>query len=117
YLLDMALAPVEKLRYFAASIITWVDDEPRTRDADKLEKEIVKVLDSYTGEREERVLELRESLARREVYLESGKQTGFSGQGQLWADSLDVKVAKLTAEDRDKLLKDLRKSFEADIAD
>ena len=75
------------------------------------------MLDSYSGEREERVLELRESLARREVYLESGKQTGFSAEDHLWADSLDVKVAKLSAEDREKLLKDLRKSFEADIAD
>ena len=113
----MAPKDLEKVLYFAASIVTWVDDEARTRDADKLEKEIGKVLDSYAGEREERVLELRESLARREVYLESGKQTGFSGEDHLWADSLDVKVAKLSAEDRDKMLKELRKSFEADIAD
>jgi DNA-directed RNA polymerase subunit beta' len=117
YLLDMAPKELEKVLYFAASIVTWVDDEARTRDTDKLQKEIDKVLDSYTGEREERVLELRESLARREVYLETGKQTGFSAEDHIWADSLDVKVAKLSAEDRDKLLKDLRKSFEADIAD
>jgi DNA-directed RNA polymerase beta' subunit len=117
YLLDMAPKELEKVLYFAASIVTWVDDEARTRDTDKLAKEIDKVLDSYSGEREERVLELRESLARREVYLESGKQTGFSAEDHLWADSLDVKVAKLSADDREKLLKDLRKSFEADIAD
>ena len=117
YLLDMAPKELEKVLYFAASIVTWVDDEARTRDIDKLEKEIDKVLDSYAGEREERVLELRESLARREDYLETGKQTGFSAEDHLWADSLDVKVAKLSAEDREKLLKDLRKTFEADIAD
>ena len=62
YLLDMAPKELEKVLYFAASIVTWVDDEARTRDADKLEKEVAKVLDSYTAEREERVLELRESL-------------------------------------------------------
>ena len=117
YLLDMAPKELEKVLYFAASIVTWVDDEARTRDADKLEKEIGKVLDSYTAEREERVLELRESLARREGYLETGKQTGFSTDDHLWADSLEIKVAKLTAEDRDKQLKEVRKSFEADIAD
>ena len=69
YLLDMAPKELEKVLYFAASIVTWVDDEARTRDLDKLEKEVAKVLDSYAAEREERVLELRESLARREGYL------------------------------------------------
>ena len=117
YLLDMAPKELEKVLYFAASIVTWVDDEARTRDLDKLEKEINKVLDTYTGEREESVLELRESLTRREEYLTTGKQTGFSAEDHLWADALDVKVAKLSAEDRDKLLKEVRKTFEADIAD
>ena len=117
YLLDMAPKELEKVLYFAASIVTWVDDEARTRDLDKLEKEVAKVLDSYSAEREERVLELRESLARREGYLETGKQTGFSADDHMWADSLDIKVAKLTAEDRDKHVKEVRKTFEADIAD
>src|ERR1019366_4970476 len=111
YLLDMAPKELEKVLYFAASIVTGVDDEARTKDLDSLEKEVNKVLDAYTAEREERVLELRESQARREGYLETGKQTGFSSEDHLWADSLDVKVAKLSAEDREKLLKELRKTF------
>ena len=69
YLLDMAPKELEKVLYFAASIITWVDDEARTKDLDSLEKEVNKVLDAYAAEREERVLELRESLKRREKYL------------------------------------------------
>ncbi len=69
YLLDMAPKELEKVLYFAASIITWVDDEARTKDLDTLEKEVNKVLDAYAAEREERVLELRESLKRREKYL------------------------------------------------
>ncbi len=92
YLLDMAPKELEKVLYFAASIVTWVDDEARAKDLDALEKEVNKVLDSYAAEREERVLELRESLARREKYLESGKQTGFSDEDHLWADSLDVNL-------------------------
>src|SRR6202041_1614790 len=67
YLLDMAPKELEKVLYFAASIVTWVDREARTADLDKLEKEVNKVLDSYAAEREERVLELRESLTRRET--------------------------------------------------
>jgi DNA-directed RNA polymerase subunit beta' len=108
---------LEKVLYFAASIITWVDDEARGKDLDKLEKEVNKVLDSYASEREARVLELRESLERREQYLQTGKQAGFSEEDHLWADSLEVNLKKISDDERDKLLKELRKSLEADIAD
>ncbi len=117
YLLDMAPKELEKVLYFAASIVTWVDDEARTKDLDSLEKEVNKVLDAYAAEREERVLELRESLERREKYLESAKQTNFSDEDHLWADSLDLNLSKLADEEREKLVKELRKTFDADIAD
>jgi DNA-directed RNA polymerase subunit beta' len=117
YLLDMAPKELEKVLYFAASIITWVDDEARTKDLDSLEKEVGKVLDSYAAEREERVLELRESLKRREKYLQNGKQTHFNDEDHLWADSLDINLAKISEEEREKLVKELRKAFDADIAD
>ena len=117
YLLDMAPKELEKVLYFAASIVTWVDDEARSKDLDSLEKEVNKVLDSYAAELEERVLELRESLARREKYLQSGKQTSFNDEDHLWADSLDLNLAKISDEERDKLIKELNKTFEADIAD
>ena len=113
----MAPKELEKVLYFAASIITWVDDEARTKDLDSLEKEVNKVLDAYAAEREERVLELRESLKRREKYLANGKQTHFSDEDHLWADSLDINLAKISDEEREKLIKELRKSFDADIAD
>jgi DNA-directed RNA polymerase subunit beta' len=117
YLLDMAPKELEKVLYFAASIITWVDDEARTKDLKTLEKEVNKVLDGYAAEREERVLELRESLKRREKYLQNGKQTHFNDEDHMWADSLDVNLQKISEEEREKLLKELRKAFDADIAD
>ncbi len=117
YLLDMAPKELEKVLYFAASIVTWVDDEARSKDLDTLEKEVNKVLDSYAAELQERVLELRESLARREKYLQSGKQTSFNDEDHLWADSLDLNLSKITDEEREKLIKELNKTFEADIAD
>ena len=90
----MAPKELEKVLYFAASIVTWVDDEARAKDLDTLEKEVNKVLDSYAAEREERVLELRESLKRREKYLQNGKQTNFNDEDHLWADSLDVNLSE-----------------------
>jgi DNA-directed RNA polymerase subunit beta' len=118
YLLDMAPKELEKVLYFAASMVTWVDDEARAKDVDSLEGEVSKVLDSYAAEKEERVLELKESLARREQFLETAK-TGrdFSDEDHLWAETLEVNVAKLSDEEREKLLKELRKSFQADIDD
>src|SRR5258705_13419264 len=117
YLLDMAPKELEKVLYFAASIVTWVDDEARDADLPKLEKEVQKVLDSYAQEKGERVKELQGSLEARVEYLTTGKQSGFSEEDHLWADSLDVNVKKLTDEDREKMLKDLRKTFDADISD
>jgi DNA-directed RNA polymerase subunit beta' len=118
YLLDMAPKELEKVLYFAASIVTWIDDEARAKDLDTLEGEVARVLDAYAAEKEERILELRESLQRREQYLENGK-TGrdFSDDDHMWAESLGVNIAKLSDEEREKLLKDTRKSVQADIDD
>ncbi len=118
YLLDMAPKELEKVLYFAASMVTWVDDEARARDVESLEGDVLKVLDAYAAEKEERVLELKESLARREAHLETGK-TGrdFSDEDHLWAETLEVNIAKLSDEEREKMLKELRKSFQADIDD
>jgi DNA-directed RNA polymerase subunit beta' len=117
YLLDMAPKELEKVLYFAASIVTWVDEEARTRDLADLEKEVQKVLDSYAAEKEERVLELRESLERRLEFIQTAKQSGFSEEDHLWADGLDINVKKLSDEDREKLQKDIRKVFDSDISD
>src|ERR671921_2013958 len=93
YLLDMAPKDLEKVLYFAASIVTWVDDEARQRDLPELEGRVNEVLDAYTAEREERVLELREQLQRREAYLESGDQAKFDDEeDHLWAEALDVDI-------------------------
>jgi DNA-directed RNA polymerase subunit beta' len=117
YLLDMAPKELEKVLYFAASIVTWVDEEARQKDLGTLEKEVQKQIDAYEAEREQRVLELRESLERRVEYLSTGKQSTFNDDDLLWADTLEVNLKKLSDEDREKMEKDLRKQFDADIAD
>ena len=117
YLIDMAPKELEKVLYFAASMVTWVDDEAREKDLDKLEKEVNKQLDAYAAEKEERVLELRESLDRRVEHLKSGKQTDFNEDDHLWAESLDVNIKKLADDEREKMEKEVRKMMEADISD
>jgi DNA-directed RNA polymerase subunit beta' len=117
YLLDMPPKELEKVLYFAASIVTWIDEEARQKDLADLEKKVQKQVDEYDAERETRVQELREALERRAEYLSSASTTGFSDDDHLWADSLDINIKKLTDEDREKQIKDLRKQFDADIAD
>src|SRR6266576_284948 len=85
YLLDMAPKELEKVLYFAASIVSWIDEEAREKD-----------LESYEAEREERLLELRESLERRLEFLRTGKQTGFNDEDHLWADALEINDKKIS---------------------
>ena len=117
YLLDMAPKELEKVLYFAASIVTSVDDEARQRDLDRLEGEVNKVLDAYAAEQEERVLELRESLERRVEYLQHRPQTDFSDDDHLWAEALDVERQEALRRGAREAEKDLRKTFDSDIAD
>src|SRR5215213_10772093 len=98
-------------------MITWVDEDARATDLESLGAQVNEVLDGYAAEKETRLLELRESLERREEYLKTGSQSGFSEEDHLWAEHLDVNVKKLDDDEREKLLKDMRKALEADKSD
>jgi DNA-directed RNA polymerase subunit beta' len=118
YLIDMPPKELEKVLYFAASLVTWIDDDARQQDLAKLEKEVKKILDGYTAEREQRTQALRESLERRIAWLEGeGTKEGFDEEDELWADALGVNPKKVDESERAKLVKDARKSIEAEIAD
>src|SRR2546427_1696426 len=118
YLIDMPPKELEKVLYFAASIVTWIDAEAREKDLPKLEKEVKKILDAYAAEREQRTQQLRESLERRIAWLQDeGSKDKFDEEDELWADALGVNPKKLDDSERSKLLKDTRKSLEAEIAD
>ncbi|HMT06082.1 MAG TPA: DNA-directed RNA polymerase subunit beta', partial [Solirubrobacterales bacterium] len=120
YLIDMAPKELEKVLYFAASMITWVDEEARAKDMGTLEKEVDTVIAEYESERQSATQELDEALKRRTKYLEDGTQTKFNDDDHLWADSLGLTAAqlrKLSDDDRAKQIKELTKNFEAEIND
>ncbi len=120
YLIDMAPKELEKVLYFAASMVTWVDDEARAKDMPALEKEVESVQAEYESERSKSTHQLDESLKRRVKYLETGEQTKFSDDDYLWADSLGMTAAqlrKLSDEEKAKRIKELNKDFEAEIND
>ncbi|MGH2946018.1 MAG: DNA-directed RNA polymerase subunit beta' [Solirubrobacteraceae bacterium] len=117
YLLDMAPKELEKVLYFAASIVTWVDEEARAADLAELEGKVNETLDEYAAEKNLRLQEIDESLSRREEYLRTGSQSGFSDEDHIWAEHLDVNVKKLDDDEREKHLKDMRKMLESDRQD
>ncbi len=117
YLIDMAPKELEKVLYFAASMVTWVDDEAREKDLPSLQTEVDQVIEAYDNEKAERVGELRSSLERRLQYLQTGSETKFSDDDLMWSESLEVDIKKISDDEREKLEKDLNKTFDADIAD
>ena len=116
YLLDMAPKELEKVLYFAASIITWVDDEARQKDLDSSRRRSTRCSTPTPPSARSGCWSCasRSSAARSTC---NGKQTHFSDEDHLWADSLDINLSKISDEEREKLIKELRKTFEADIAD
>jgi DNA-directed RNA polymerase subunit beta' len=118
YLLDMAPKELEKVLYFAASIITWVDEDARDKDVAELEKQVQDQLDAYNAEKEQRVQELEESLARRIEFINTGSQKNFDDDDFLWAESFtDVNIKKLDADERAKMVKEIEKMLRSDISD
>ena len=109
YLIDMAPKELEKVLYFAASVITWVDEEARQKDLAKLEKEVEKQAGEYEREREQRTQELQRvarsaasptsaSLAEKERGAAAGTTDGFNDDDELWADTV-TNVKRMKAED------------------
>ena len=94
YLLDMAPKELEKVLYFAASMVTWVDEDARAADLDELAGKVNESLDEYAAEKNLRLQEIDESLERREAYLTSGSQKDFSDEDHLWAEHLDIDTSR-----------------------
>src|SRR5688500_13159423 len=119
YLIDMAPKELEKVLYFAASIVTHVDEEARTKDMSKLEKEVNKVLDGLRAEREQRTQELSEALSRRTSWLEGeNAKEGWDSEDELWAEGLGfTNPKKLDDAERTKALKEVKKALDSEIAD
>ncbi|HEX2128529.1 MAG TPA: DNA-directed RNA polymerase subunit beta', partial [Solirubrobacterales bacterium] len=118
YLIDMAPKELEKVLYFAASIVTWIDEEARTKDLNKLEKEVQKVLDGYRADKEQRTQELTKSLERRTAWIEGeGDKSGFDPEDELWAEGLEINPKKLDDAERTKLVKETKKAIDSEISD
>jgi DNA-directed RNA polymerase subunit beta' len=88
YLLDIAPRELEKVLYFAASIVTQVDREKRQVDLADLEDKVAGETERIYLDRDEALSALDDRLARRRDYFASGKERNFDEDDDFWARGL-----------------------------
>src|SRR5262245_12614158 len=89
YLLDIAPRELEKVLYFAASIVTAVDAEKRAADVNDLEDQVTAESERIYVDRDEALAALEDRLARRRDYFAKGKERNFDEDDDFWARGLN----------------------------
>ena len=88
YLLDIAPRELEKVLYFAASIVTAVDVEAREKDLNDLEDKVQAESERIYVDRDEALAALEQRLKRRRNYFAKGAEKGFDEDDDFWARGL-----------------------------
>jgi hypothetical protein len=88
YLLDIAPRELEKVLYFAASIVTFVDVEQRAKDLNDLEDKVKAEYERIYVDRDEQLAALEQRLTRRRAYFSKGADKGFDEDDDFWVRGL-----------------------------
>jgi DNA-directed RNA polymerase subunit beta' len=88
YLLDIAPRELEKVLYFAASIVTAVDNDARKKDLNDLEDKVTAEYERIDVDREEALAALEDRLKRRREYFTKGKERNFDEDDEFWVRGL-----------------------------
>ncbi|MEW6582873.1 MAG: DNA-directed RNA polymerase subunit beta', partial [Actinomycetota bacterium] len=124
YILDIAPKELEKVLYFAASIVTRVDTQKRAEDLPELEEKVREAAEQYRLDQEERKVELEERLERRLRWLRENDTAGFDDEDIFWVEELERDRSpegpvkrELTDADRKQAENDIRRETDAAIRD
>ena len=88
YLLDIAPRELEKVLYFAASIVTSVDGEARQKDLNDLEDKVKAESEQIYVDRDENLAALEDRLKRRRTYFTKGTERNFDEDDDFWGRGL-----------------------------
>src|SRR3989337_1078287 len=88
YLLDIAPRELEKVLYFAASIVTAVDVEARAKDLNDLEDKVKSESEQINVDRADALPALGQRLQRRRDFFAKGKDKGFDEDDDFLARGL-----------------------------
>jgi DNA-directed RNA polymerase subunit beta' len=117
YLIDMAPKELEKVLYFAASLVTWIDAEAREKDLPALKNKVDKEIETLVAQRDERVKELEASLERRVAWLEGVQaNAAFDNQDRQWARGLQEPPGELSQAAAKRLAGSTQESIESEKA-
>jgi DNA-directed RNA polymerase subunit beta' len=101
YLLDLAPKDLEKVIYFAAYMITWVDEERRTRDLPSLEAQVS--------------VERQQIEQRRDADVEARQKKLETDLGELEAEGAKADVRRKVREGAEREMKQLRDRAQREI--
>jgi DNA-directed RNA polymerase subunit beta' len=88
YLLDIAPRELEKVLYFAASIVTTVDNDARKKDLNDLEDKVTAEYERIDVDRDEALAALEDRLKRRREYFTKGRERNFDEDDEFWTRGL-----------------------------
>src|ERR1700752_3434853 len=88
YLLDIPPRELEKVLYFAASIVTAVDTEKRAQDVNGLEDQVKAESERIYVDRDEALAAREDRLARRREYFAKGRERNFDEDDDFWGRGL-----------------------------
>ena len=89
YLLDIAPKELEKVLYFAASIVTSVDKESRDKDVPELEEKVVQEKERIALDKDEQLAALETRMQRRRQHFIDGATKDFDEDDEYWARTLN----------------------------
>src|SRR5204862_6908799 len=87
-LLDIAPRELEQALYFAASVVTAVDNEKRAADVNGLEDQVKQEAGRIEVDKDEALAALEDRLARRREFFAKGKERNFDEDDDFWARGL-----------------------------
>ncbi|MEW6638776.1 MAG: DNA-directed RNA polymerase subunit beta', partial [Actinomycetota bacterium] len=107
YLLDISPKELDRVLYFASSIVTWVDRENRANDIDMLRDRVEEEIRQLEEERDEEIDQTQALRTKRESVI----------RGESSPDELTEEYADVPEEEREAAIARVRKEAEEAIED
>jgi DNA-directed RNA polymerase subunit beta' len=107
YLLDISPKDLDRVLYFASSIVTWIDREGRANDISTLREQVEEEIRQLEEERDEEVLQTQALRTKRESVV----------RGESSPDEFTEEYAEIPEEDRESAIQKVHKEAEETVAD
>src|SRR5918996_727733 len=107
YLLDISPKELDRVLYFASSIVTWIDREGRANDISTLREQVEEEIRQLEEERDEEVLQTQALRTKRESVI----------RGESSPDEFTEEYAEIPEEDRESAVQKVHKEAEETVAD